>query len=104
MDPSRLGKYFATALQLAELRSVEFRSLRNTGLTIMAESGVPIRALQRIAGHSSIEVTARFYLKVKPKDHAPTLAALSAMDSVWDANGDANESGNSVILEVTKDA
>jgi hypothetical protein len=49
-------------------------------------------------------VTARFYLKVKPKDHAPTLAALSAMDSVWDANGDANESGNSDILEVAKDA
>ena len=80
----------------AKIRALEFRSLRNTALTIMAESGVPITALQRIAGHSSIEVTARFYLKVKPEGHEATLAALSAMDSVWNANADANESGNIV--------
>ena len=35
-------------------------------------------------------------LKVKPKDHQATLVALSAMDSVWNANGDANERGNIV--------
>ena len=72
------------------------RSLRNTALTIMAESGVPITALQRIAGYSSIEVIARFYLKVKPELHEATLSALSAMDSVWNANGDAIESRNIV--------
>jgi len=96
MDPSKLRKEFVAVLKKAEIRSREFRSLRNSGLTVMAESGVPITALQRIAGHSSIEVTARFYLKVKPEGHEATLAALSAMDSVWDANGDANESGNIV--------
>jgi integrase len=98
MDPSKLRKEFAAALKKAEIRALEHRSLRNTALTIMAESGVPITALQRIAGHSSIEVTARFYLKVQPEDHAATLAALSAMGSVWNANGDANESGNDVLL------
>jgi len=46
----------------------------------MAESGVPITALQRIAGHGSIEVTARFCLKVQPELHEATLNALSAMD------------------------
>jgi integrase len=80
----------------AGIRGVEFPSLRNTALTIMAESGVPITSLQRISGHSSIEVTARFYMKVKPEGHEATLAALSAMDSVWNANGDANESRNFV--------
>lgn len=96
MDPSKLRKEFVAVLKKAEIRALEFRSLRNTALTIMAESGVPITALQRIAGHSSIEVTARFYLKVKPELHEATLSALSAMDSVWNANGDANESGNIV--------
>ena len=96
MDPSKLRKAFAAALRKAEMRSVEFRSLRNTALTLMAEAGVPVTSLQRIAGHSSIEVTARFYLKVKPKDHQATLAALSALDSGKSANGSANESGNSV--------
>jgi integrase len=92
MDPSKLRKAFAAALRKAEMRGVEFRSLRNTALTLMTESGVPITSLQRIAGHSSIEVTARFYLKVKPKDHQATLAALSAMDLGKSANGSANES------------
>ena len=96
MDPSKLRKEFVAVLKKAEIRVLEFRSLRNTALTIMAESGVPITALQRIASHSSIEVTARFYLKVKPELHEATLTALSAMDSVWNANGDANEHGNIV--------
>lgn len=33
---------------------------------------------------------------VQNEGHEATLAALSAMDSVWNANGDANESGNIV--------
>lgn len=96
MDPSKLRKAFAAALKKAGIRGVEFRSLRNTALTIMAESGVPITALQRIAGHSSIEVTARFYLKVKPELHEATLSALSPMDSVWNANEHANMTENIV--------
>jgi integrase len=96
MDPSKLRKEFVAVLKKAEIRALEFRSLRNTALTIMAESGVPITALQRIAGHSSIEVTARFYLKVQPELHEATLNALSAMDSVNHANRNANRSGNSV--------
>jgi len=96
MDPSKLRKEFAVELKKAGIRDMEFRSLRKTALTIMAESGVPIAALQRIAGHGSIEVTARFYLKVKPELHEATLTALSAMDSVWNANCDANERGNIV--------
>lgn len=94
MDPSKLRKEFVAILKKAEIRALEFRSLRNTALTIMAESGVPITELQRIAGHSSIEVTARFYLKVKPELHEATLSALSAMDSVWNANEYANMTGN----------
>jgi integrase/recombinase XerD len=79
------------------MRGLEFRSLRNTALTLMAEAGVPITALQRIAGHSSIEVTARFYLKVKPEAHKATLAALSLLDSGKDANADANMTRNAVM-------
>jgi hypothetical protein len=48
-------------------------------------------------------VTARFYLKVKPELHDATLAALSAMDSVWNANADTSMSGNSVISEGVKE-
>ena len=65
---------------------------------------MPITALQIFAGHSSIEVTARFYLKVKPEGTKATIAALSVMNSVQNANGDANMSGNSVVLDAANDA
>jgi integrase len=97
-DPSRLRKEYVKALKAAGLRYVEYRSLRNTALTIMAENGVPQTSLQRIAGHGDINVTAKYYLKVKPEAHKATLDALSSVDSEWNANADANTSENAVTL------
>ena len=81
MDPSKLRKEFKKVLLKAEIRAdLTFHSLRRTALTGMADNGVPIASLQRIAGHSSIEVTAKHYLNVKPEDHAGTINALSLLD------------------------
>ena len=81
MDPSKLRKEFKKVLLKAEIRAdPTFHSLRRTALTGMAENGVPIASLQRIAGHSSIEVTAKCYLNVKPEDHAGSINALSLLD------------------------
>ncbi|GAA1332490.1 tyrosine-type recombinase/integrase [Saccharothrix algeriensis] len=35
-------------------------SLRHTGLTWMADAGVPVHHLQRIAGHGSLSTTQRY--------------------------------------------
>jgi hypothetical protein len=37
-------------------------------------------ALQRIAGHSSIQITAQYYLHAKPEAHKETIRALQALD------------------------
>jgi len=80
MDPSKLRREFKAALTKAKIRGLTFHSLRHTALTTMAENGVPMAALQRIAGHSSIQVTAQYYLHAKPEAHQETIRALEALD------------------------
>jgi len=78
MDPSKLRREFAAALTKAGLRAVTFHSLRHTCLTMMAEAGVAMPVLQKIAGHSSITVTARYYLHVQAENHR---GAVEVLDS-----------------------
>jgi integrase len=79
-DPSKLRREFKGALTKAKIRGLTFHSLRHTALTTMAENGVPMAVLQRIAGHSSIQITARYYLHSKPEAHQETIRALEALD------------------------
>jgi hypothetical protein len=48
----------------------------------MAERGVPMAALQRIAGHSSIQITAQYYLHVSPETRQETFRALEGLDKL----------------------
>jgi len=51
--------------------------LRHTGLTWMADAGVPVHVLQKIAGHGSITTTQR-YLHPDRRKYEEAAAALSA--------------------------
>jgi integrase len=82
MDPSKLRREFKAALKKAKTRGLTFHSLRHTALTTMAERGVPMAALQRIAGHSSIQITAQYYLHVSPETHQETIRALEGLDNM----------------------
>jgi len=79
MDPSKLRRELRAILDKARVRHVDFHSLRHTALTAMAENGVPMVNLQRIAGHSSIQVTAQYYLHTKPEAHQDTLKAMESL-------------------------
>lgn len=80
LDPSKLLKEFKVALSKAKIRDLAFHSLRHSALTAMAEGGVPMAALQRIAGHSSIQVTGRYYLHVEHEAHQGAIRAMAALD------------------------
>lgn len=70
MDPSKLRKEFQGVPIKAKIRAdLMFHSLRRTALAEMAANGAPVSSLQRIAGHSSIEGTAKCYLNVKQEEH-----------------------------------
>ena len=50
--------------------------LRHTCLTLLRKNGVPLEVLQKIAGHESIQTTAKYYLAVTNEDLKKAMQAL----------------------------
>ena len=75
IEPSSLKKQHAKALRLSKVRPFVLYSLRHTFLTRLGASGCNVWTLARIAGHSSIAMSARY---VHPSEDA-VLAAMSRL-------------------------
>jgi integrase len=57
LDPSRLRKRFAEALESARVNKITFHELRHTFGTQMAAAGAPLRAIQEWMGHADAKTT-----------------------------------------------
>jgi integrase len=66
MEPSSLKKQHAKALRLSNVRPFVLYSLRHTFLTRLGASGCNVWTLARIAGHSSIAISARYVHPTRP--------------------------------------
>jgi integrase len=75
VEPSSLKKQHRKALGIAGVREFVLYSLRHTFLTRLGESGCDAWTLARIAGHSSITISARY---VHPSEDA-VLAAVERL-------------------------
>ncbi|OFW10088.1 MAG: hypothetical protein A3G20_09620 [Acidobacteria bacterium RIFCSPLOWO2_12_FULL_59_11] len=75
-ESSSLKKQHRNTLRLAKVRPFVLYSLRHTFLTRLGEAGCNVWTLARIAGHSSIGISARY---VHPSEDA-VLAAISQLD------------------------
>jgi integrase len=75
MEPSSLKKQHAKALRLSKVRPFVLYSLRHTFLTRLGASGCDVWTLARIAGHSSVAISARY---VHPSQDS-VLAALEKL-------------------------
>ena len=60
------------------------RSWRNTGLTWMADAGVPVHILRKIAGHGTLTTTQRY---LHPDRQSVTNAGDLLSKHLWAANG-----------------
>lgn len=58
---------FRRMIQRARVAHGTFHDLRKTYLTEMAEGGLPIHWLQKLAGHSSHETTMTYYIAIREK-------------------------------------
>lgn len=58
---------FRRILQRARVAHGTFHDLRKTYLTEMAESGLPMHWLQKLAGHSSYQTTMTYYVAIREK-------------------------------------
>lgn len=74
-EKSTLKKQHKKALRLSKVRPFVLYSLRHTFLTRLGESGCDVWTLARVAGHSSVAMSARY---VHPSEDA-VLAALDRL-------------------------
>lgn len=58
---------------LADGSSLDLHSIKTTGITFMANSGVPIRIIQEMAEHKSPVTTLKHYARVNPQALAQAL-------------------------------
>jgi integrase len=75
LEPSSLKKQHAKALRLSQVRPFVLYTLRHTFLTRLGAAGCDVWTLARIAGHSSIGISARY---VHPSEDA-VLSAFSRL-------------------------
>jgi integrase len=75
VEPSSLKKQHGKAVKVSKVRPFVLYSLRHTFLTRLGESGCDTWTLARIAGHSSIAISARY---VHPS-HDAVLAAIDKL-------------------------
>lgn len=75
VEPSSLKKQHAKALKASKVRPFVLYSARHTFLTRLGENGCDTWTLARIAGHSSIAISARY---VHPSEDA-VLAAITRL-------------------------
>ena len=90
IEPSSLKKQHSKALRLSKVRPFVLYSLRHTFLTRLGQSGCDVWTLARIAGHSSIAISARY---VHPSEDA----VLDAMARLGGHNS--GHSGESLAPE-----
>jgi integrase len=79
IEPSSLKKQHSKALMLSKVRPFVLYSLRHTFLTRLGQSGCDVWTLARVAGHSSIAISARY---VHPSEDA----VLEAMERLGGHN------------------
>ena len=62
--PDPVSEWFKSFLRKKNLREISFHKLRSSGLSYLANNGMDIHTLAKIAGHSSIEPLMKYYIDI----------------------------------------
>ena len=75
------GRILRRACNKVGVQGVSTHSFRRTALTQMSNEGIPLRVIQKISGHRSLEELQK-YLEVKPEQVLGAVSALSMLSPV----------------------
>ena len=64
-----------------DIEGVSTHSFRRTALTMMSNAGIPLRIIQEISGHRSLEELQK-YLEIKPEQVRGAISSLSMLSCV----------------------
>lgn len=76
MSPHTVNKYFREAIKKAGVPMIHIHDLRHSHASYLLSSGVPITAISKRLGHSSITITMNVYSHQMKRDEDKVLDAL----------------------------
>ena len=82
IEPRALQNHFKRALQVCEIRQINYHSLRHTFATRCIELGFDIKSLSEILGHASVNVTLNRYVHPPMELKKENMQKLSSLLAV----------------------
>lgn len=96
LHPDSASWILREACERVGLEGVSTHSFRRTALTQLSNAGIPMRIIQEISGHRTLDELYK-YLEVRPEQVRGAIAALAMLTPVGDA--DAGSFGKPVFAE-----
>jgi integrase/recombinase XerD len=75
------ARIFREACSLVGIEGASTHSFRRTALTVMSDTGIPLRVIQEVSGHRTLDELQK-YLEVRPSQVRGAIAALSMLSPV----------------------
>ena len=76
-DPRNYERYYSKVLKDCGIRNLNFHSLRHTFATRACESGMDIKVLSEILGHSSYHITREIYVHISSEFKKESINCLA---------------------------
>jgi len=78
LHPDSAGRILKQACHQLDLEGISTHSFRRTALTQMSNAGIPLRVIQKISGHHSLDVLQE-YLEITPEQVRGAASSLSLL-------------------------
>ncbi len=81
IDPESASRIFRKAVRRVGIEGASTHSFRRTALTLMSDAGIPLRIIQEVSGHRSLEQL-QAYIEVRDEQVLGAVTALSMLSPV----------------------
>lgn len=102
INPDSAARILRSACRRVGIEGASTHSFRRTALTMMSDSGIPLRVIQEVSGHRTLDELQK-YLEVRPEQVRGAIAALSMLSPVGKPIYDDLDSNLSQRLADTQD-
>jgi integrase/recombinase XerD len=81
INPDSAARILRSACKDVGIEGVSTHSFRRTALTMMSDRGIPLRVIQEVSGHRTLDELQK-YLEVRPEQVRGAIASLSMLSHV----------------------
>jgi integrase/recombinase XerD len=107
INPDSAARILREACKTVGIEGASTHSFRRTALTMMSDAGIPLRVIQEVSGHRTLDELQK-YLEVRPEQVRGAIASLSMLSHVGktvlndlDLNIDLDTSSQSVDRDLS---